>query len=52
MASEKLPQTVQDEAQLDELLSRLTPAVVDLFKRLNSEVAIIGGPAGGAKLTD
>ena len=43
MASEMLPQAAQDEEQLDELLSRPTPAVIDLFKRLKGDVAIIGG---------
>lgn len=38
-----LPQTIDDEAQLDELLSRPTSEVVEMFARLKGDVAFIGG---------
>jgi nucleoside-diphosphate-sugar epimerase len=39
------PQTIQDESQLEELLSRPTPETVELFGRLAGDIVIIG--AGG-----
>ena len=38
-----LPQTIADETQLDELLSRPTPEVIDLFGRMQGDVAFFGG---------
>lgn len=43
MATEALPDTIQTEEQLEELLSRPTPAVIDLFKRMQGDLAIVGG---------
>jgi nucleoside-diphosphate-sugar epimerase len=37
-----LPQRIADEAALEELLSRPTPAVVDVFARLDGGVAVLG----------
>ncbi len=39
------PQTIDDESQLEELLSRPTPQTVELFGRLCGDIVIIG--AGG-----
>lgn len=40
-----LPETIETEAQLDELLSRPSEAVVEMFRRLKGDVLILG--AGG-----
>lgn len=42
---DNLPQAIQDEPQLEELLSRPTPETVELFRRLAGDIVIIG--AGG-----
>ncbi len=42
-ASAKLPRVIETEEQLEELLSRPTPEVVDVFRRLSGGLAIIGG---------
>ncbi len=42
-AAAGLPETIESEDQLEELLSRPTPEVVDLFARLEGDLAVIGG---------
>ena len=41
----ELPELIENEEQLDELLSRPTPEVVDTFRRLDGDVLFLG--AGG-----
>jgi nucleoside-diphosphate-sugar epimerase len=40
--SRALPERIADEAELDELLSRPTPAVVELFRNLPGDVLFLG----------
>ncbi|MFB3894084.1 MAG: NAD-dependent epimerase/dehydratase family protein [Phycisphaerae bacterium] len=42
-APEVLPEFIETEDQLDELLSRPPAAVVDLFRKLDGDLAIVGG---------
>lgn len=42
---DELPATIRDEEQLDEVLSRPSPALVDVVKRLDGDVMVLG--AGG-----
>ena len=43
MTTEDLGESIQTTEQLDELLSRPSEAVVDLFKRIEGPLAIVGG---------
>jgi len=43
MTRADLPEALQSPEQLDELLSRPSQAVVDLFKRLEGPLAVVGG---------
>lgn len=45
LSPDALPGRIEDEAQLEELLARPTPEVVDLFGRLEGTLAVVG--AGG-----
>ncbi len=43
--AESLPETIRDVEQLEELLSRPTPGVIETFRRLDGDVIVLG--AGG-----
>ena len=38
----KFPETIENEEQLEELLSRPTPELVDLFKTLEGDIIFLG----------
>ncbi len=41
--SDELPETIESEEQLEELLSRPTAEVVEVFARLEGGLAVVGG---------